>query len=212
MQKDIFIKELRNSKFDLKELGNKLLQYRQQFFERYNELGFSDGSDHPYIDLLTIINCMSPSYLAPAYHYNNYVDALLLDVLWDDEKFNIPEEDWASGFQRRNIYQIEIQALLLAIKTALDRMVSIFSYYYKGIYPYTTFGRINDDNSKGFMGIVNTNKTGDDLLLFVKEEYCKWIKIAVEPRDLIVHYNDLAISYKLDSEAWIEIPVHLNDI
>lgn len=211
MQKEILIKNLRNSKFELEELGDKLFQYRQQFFERYNELGFPDGSDHPYMDLLTIINCISPSYLAPAYHYNNYVDALLLDVLWDDEKFNIPEEGWISGFQRRNIYQIEIQALLLATKTALDRMVSIFSYYYKGITPYTTFGRINGDKSKGFMSIVNTKKTGDDLLSFIHEEYFKWIKIAVEPRDLIVHYNDLAIYYELDSEVWTEMPVHLSN-
>jgi len=211
MQKEMLIKNIDNSKFELEDLGDNLLEYRQKFFEEYNKLRLPNGSDHPYLDLLTIVDCMSPSYLAPAYHYNNYVNALLLDVLWDEQKINMPEGGWITGFQRRNICQIEAQALLLAIKTALDRMVSIFSYYYKGITPYTTFGRINGNKSRGLMSIVNTNETGDDLLSFIKEEYYKWIKITVEPRDLIAHYNDLATYYEFDSESWIGMPVYLND-
>lgn len=211
MQKEVYIEGLRNSKFDLEELGGTLLQYRQVFFEKYSLLELPFGSDHPYLDLVTIINSMSPSYLAPAYHYNNYIDKLLSDITWDDEKYNIPEEEWVSGFLRRNAYQIEIQAALLAVKSALDRMVSVFSYYYKGFGPYTTFGGVNDKGkSRNFMSKVADDKTGDELLKFISEEYIKWIKVAVEPRDLISHYNDLGISYEFDSEALIEMPVHFN--
>ncbi|MBC2579862.1 hypothetical protein [Clostridium sp. DJ247] len=212
MRKNTFIEKLKNSKFDLEELSDNLIQYKEKFFERYILLGLSNGSDHPYLDLVTIINCMSPAYLAPAYHYNNYIDAFLLDALWNDKKFSIPEEEWVSSYLRRNTYQIEIQALLVAIKIALDRMVSVFSYYYKGISSYTTFGRINDEGkSKGFMSFVTTDETDDALLSFISEEYCKWIKVAVEPRDLIIHYNDLGLYYKFNSEALIETPIHFNN-
>ena len=156
--KKVYIKKLKESKFDLEELSNKLLQYRQSFFEKYVELKLPAESDHPYLDLVTIINSMSPTYLAPAYHYNNYVDKLLFDTVWDDEKYNMIEENLISGFLRRNAYQIEIQALLLSIKSALDRMVSILSYYYKGFGPYTTFGRVNDSGkSSGFMKTIATS-------------------------------------------------------
>jgi hypothetical protein len=29
---------------------------------------------HPYLDIVTIINAMLPSYIALAYHYNSYID------------------------------------------------------------------------------------------------------------------------------------------
>jgi hypothetical protein len=55
-------------------------------------------------------------------------------------KFNIPEDYLVSGALRRTSYQIDVQAFLLLIKMALDRLVAIFSYYYSEISTSTTFG------------------------------------------------------------------------
>lgn len=108
-------------------------------------------------------------------------------------------------------YQIEIQALLISIKSALDRLVSLFSYYYKGIMPHTTFGRVEHSKSKGFMDIVTKGKDNDNLLEFINDNYEEWINIVVAPRDMIIHYNDLSLTYQFDSKLGREIPVHYNE-
>jgi hypothetical protein len=157
---------------------------------------------------------MYPSLVAPFHHYNNYIDYFIKDFLCDDIKYSLAEDDLRDSNKLRRIkYQIEIQALLISIKAGLDRFVSLFSYYYKGIAPHTTFGRFKDDKDKfeGFMFTVETNEEIDPLMEFIHKNYFDWIKIAVAPRDIITHYNDLGIYYEFNSEIQGDIPVHYNE-
>jgi hypothetical protein len=187
------------------------------FFDKGSKLAETSESskglsDHPYFDLTTIINEMLPSYLAPAYHYNNYIDAIMTDITWDDIKYDTQEEEWISNIRRRANFQIEIQALLLSIKTGLDRLVSIFSYYYRGFSLDTTFGRIKDnDKPQGFMSTVVENEENDELLKFIKSEYLKWIKLAVQPRDIITHYNDLGLIFEFKPDLLLTTPIHFSE-
>ncbi|MRS25596.1 hypothetical protein [Bacillus sp. RIT694] len=75
----------------------------------------------------TLVQPMLSSYLAPAYRFNGYIDAFKRDIVWDDIKYEMAEENWISSTLRRDSYQIDVQAILLSIKMALDRMVAIFS-------------------------------------------------------------------------------------
>ena len=60
-----------------------------------------------YVDLITLIDVMSPSLIAPFYHYNNYIDRYCEDLCWDDIKWE-PGQDVVhpSGKLRRTSYQI----------------------------------------------------------------------------------------------------------
>jgi hypothetical protein len=131
--------------------------------------------------------------------------------MWNDIKWNIPEEEWDSSILRRANYQIEVQAMLLSIKIGLDRLVAIFHYYYKGFPSATTFGRYKNAKASGFMSTVSRLKATDKLMSFIDNEYHKWIHIAVFPRDTISHYNDLGITYHFDSETGAEIPIHYSN-
>ncbi|WP_435356595.1 hypothetical protein [Emticicia sp. SJ17W-69] len=167
-----------------------------------------------YVDLITLIDTMYPSLIAPFHHYNNYIDFYCKDFLWDDIKYDLDEDEPRDSNTLRKIkYQIEIQALLMSIKAGLDRFVSFFSYYFNGISPHTTFGRYKKEKDKydGFMYIVNAKKEKDSLMAFIHAEYFDWIKIAVAPRDTITHYNDLGIYYEFNSEIQGDIPVHYNE-
>lgn len=80
----------------------------------------------------------------------------------------------------------------------MDRTVPIFSFYYDGFSLETTFGHINFETlkAKGFMQIVRGQKEQDSLMEFIYNEYCSWIKNIVEPRNTIMHYNDLQSKYR----------------
>jgi hypothetical protein len=205
--------ELSSSKFDLDKIVD-VIYYTSIAF--YNMLPKSTESllqrESPYCDLCELFHTMQPSYVAPAYHYNAYIDAIIHDVFWDDMKFDIPEELWISNVQRRVSFQIEAQALLLSLKMALDRMVSIFSYYYRGFSSETTFGRIRKSGkAEGFMSAVGNLSDTDELMAYVKDQYLAWIKQAVSPRDIITHYNDLGLTFHWDSESCTEIPLHIEE-
>ena len=157
------------------------------------------------------MNEMLASYTAPAYHYNNYIEAIIRDMFWDDIKYEIPEEEREWGALRRAKYQMEVQAIFLSIKMALDRLVLVFSYYYRGVSTDTTFGRYRDNGRpRGLMSKVNELKDSDDLMTYIESAYHQWIKIAVSPRDMITHYNDLAIHFEWDSDLATIIPSHVN--
>ncbi|MFC9419348.1 hypothetical protein ACIG6B_07355 [Bacillus mobilis] len=232
-----FVEGLQDLKIDLEELSSRLLGYRQSFYnclehelqqiknhERSNsenhiskddeggEDNFYTKLNHPYTDIMTLVNSMLSSYLAPAYHFNNYIDAVARDITWDDIKYNLDTSQWISNVNRKASYQIEVQAIFFSIKMALDRLVAIFTYYYKGLSVDSTFGRYKKSEKKeGLMGIARKQKESDQLLQYIDKEYHKWIKAAVEPRDIITHYNDLGINYYFDSEVSAIIPIHVND-
>jgi len=205
--------ELSCSKFELEKVIDVICQTSIAFF---NMLPESTESllerESPYCDLCELFHAMQPSYVAPAYHYNAYIDALVRDVFWDDNKFDISEEQWISNVQRRLSFQIEAQALLLSLKMALDRLVAIFSYFYCGFSSETTFGRIKENGKpQGFMSTAVRLADTDKLMAYVKDQYLTWIKQAVSPRDIITHYNDLGLTFDWDSESCAEIPLHIEE-
>jgi len=222
-----------SSKYDLDNLLSEFMRISMTFYEKGTSpeehakfptkdlVKQVDGKEvsipiklNVYDDLITLINAMYPSLVAPFHHYNNYIDYYIKDFLWDDIKYSISDDDPRdSNVLRRTKYQIEIQALLMSIKAGLDRFVGFFSYYYKGISPNTTFGRFKDEKQKfeGFMHTVDSNKDTDTLMAFIHTNYFDWIKIAVAPRDTITHYNDLGLYYEFNSEIQGDIPVHYNE-
>jgi len=210
-KKKELINYLTLSKYDLEDKISDLFNFRQKYYLKYKNLNI-DEDTHPYIDLQVLVNEMITSYTAPAYHYNLYIDNLILDLTNDDNKNNYgAEEIKDSSALRRVKYQADAHSILLSIKMALDRMVTIFSYYIKGFSRETTFGRqkINGKYS-GFMSRVNDLKDKDDLMKYIDNCYELWIKFAVSPRDMITHNNDLAITYSFDSETGCLIPIHGN--
>lgn len=226
-----FAQSLISTKYDLDDKLDIFINFKMKFYEKdlanTHDRNIEDSYDEDertrkwtetmnsvHSDLITLVEVMYPSLLAPFLHYNNYIDYFCNDFLWDDIKYNIPDEQQRdSNVLRKTKYQIEIQALLIAIKSGLDRFVGLFSYYYKGIAPYTTFGRFKDKKNtfEGLMNTVEKNKDSDPLMEFIFDQYFKWIKIAVAPRDTIIHYNDLGIFFEFDSEIEGGIPVHFNE-
>ena len=95
---------------------------------------------------------------------------------------------------------------------ALDRLVAIFSYYYRGFSSETTFGRIKGNGkAQGFMSTVVRLADTDELMAYIKEQYLSWIKQAVSPRDIITHQNDLGLTFHWDSQSCTEIPLHIEE-
>lgn len=212
-QRELIRTELLTSKFELERIIDVINRTSIDYFNMLPESTLSLlERESPYCDLCELFHAIKPSYVAPAYHYNAYVDALLYDVFWDDIKFDIPKEQWISNVQRKVSFQIEAQTLLLSLKMALDRLVAIFSYYYPGFSNKTTFGRIKDNGkAKGFMSTVISLSNTDKLMAYIKEQYLSWIKQAVSPRDIITHQNDLGLTFHWDSESCTEIPLHIEE-
>lgn len=205
------IDEMESYKIDLESKLDSILNVRQKFHLKYQELELDALEDHAYLDLCTIINEMATSFTAPAYHYNSYIDNLIKDLTWDDMKYTLEESKWESNLLRRVKYQADVQSVFLSIKTCLDRLIAIFTYYFRGISPSTTFGRYKDSGkATGLMSKVRELKESDNLMGYIEESYHKWIKLAVSPRDTIAHYNDLQINYHFDTETGFEIPTHGN--
>jgi hypothetical protein len=195
--------------YNLDNIAEIALKTRQDFYNKFHELQLPISQDHAYLDLSTLINEMIASFIAPAYHLNSYIKNLLKDLTWDDEKFSLDENDCKSGIIRRAKYQADAQSIFLSIKMCLDRLVAIFTYYYKGISSSTTFGRYKDSGkATGLISKVNELKENDHLMAYIDENYHKWIKDAVSPQDVITHYNDLQIMYHFDSKTGFELPIH----
>lgn len=228
-----FAEQLQVSKYDLDDILYKLTTIRQSYYEKgtsqeeekkfpkhlytTGHLGSKNFElqfeQNVYSDLITIVDSMSPALLAPFHHYNNYIDYWSKDFLWDDIKYSIsPDELRDSNTLRRTKYQIEVQSLLISIKMGLDRLVGFLSYYYKGISSHTTFGRQKENGSyRGFMATVQSNKLEDSLCEYIYSQYESWIKVVVEPRDLVIHYNDLGLYYEFDKNLGISVPNHFNE-
>ena len=58
--------------------------------------------------------------------------------------------------------------------------------------------------AKGFMAQVVRDKEKDEILRYIYQEYDKWIRKCVEPRDAIIHYDDITIKYYFENMK--EIP------
>ncbi|MEV9639809.1 hypothetical protein ABZ756_03830 [Mammaliicoccus sciuri] len=64
-----------------------------------------------------------------------------------------------------NVY---VQALFTSIKTALDRIIPLLTFYYSGVSLESTFGRIKENGkTKGLMSVVIQLKDNDDIMEFI---------------------------------------------
>ena len=78
-KKDELINYLISTKYDLNDKIYELMNFRQKYYLKYDDLNINKDT-HPYIDLTTIVNEMITSFTAPAYHYNLYIDNLVVDL------------------------------------------------------------------------------------------------------------------------------------
>ena len=169
---------------------------------------FTTTLDSAKADVITILKLLEPSFIAPAWQYNLYLDGFARDLVWNDVKDSMPPEGRPTNIMRRLAYQVPAQSLLVAIKSGLDRLVILLSYYYRGFSPKTTFGRVGlDGKSRGLMAYALERADEDSLCKLLVDNYHEWIKAVVEPRDLIIHYNDMAVRHAFDSSLGLEIPI-----
>lgn len=173
--------QLFDKKYDLEKIVNNSLQYENEFnirlWDKYsNETVESESEpDVLPIDCSAVslwVRASRSSFIAPAYDYNEFIDALVLDAWWDDIKHSLNESEWISSALREHKKNIVFQNCLLSIKMGLDRFVSLFALYYKGFSNNSTFGHIDcGDNgrikAKGFMSYVLENKNKDDVLRYI---------------------------------------------
>lgn len=72
-----------NEKYDLNRLGREALRIKQSFFEISwsQNKSFDHSMKAKFVDISYKIDMMIPSIIAPAYHYNNYIDFVLKDKI-----------------------------------------------------------------------------------------------------------------------------------
>ncbi|WP_437481873.1 hypothetical protein WME75_39735 [Sorangium sp. So ce1014] len=152
-------------------------------------------SSDPFVEVSTAVHAMRASYLAPCVHLNMYVDWMIFDAECENgmhSPFEYDEgEERPSNVARRTYMEVCVHAILISLKSALDRLVSVVAHYMPGIGPYMTWGRIENGKSSGFMSIVEQGRERDELLAHLFKEYELWISTVVAPRDEIIHYADL---------------------
>ncbi|MFD2446607.1 hypothetical protein ACFSO7_21950 [Bacillus sp. CGMCC 1.16607] len=206
--KSTFLDMILNQNYDLEEVRTRLDMVKMNIFNtKITEMPISLQDVH--VDLLVLLDQMMPTYIGVAYHYNKYIDDLYFDISWDEIKYTISESEYVSTAVREAKFITNLQSVLTTIKTGLDRLVAIFSYYYNGFSSDTTFGHIKESGSfKGFMNTVDRLKKEDELMSYIYDQYIEWISFAVKPRNIIMHYNDLTTSWHYDSKLNCLIPIH----
>lgn len=164
-----------------------------------------------YEDISTDIDSITSSYLAPCLQLNNYLESSAMDVELDEIKFNIDTRQYyPSSKLRRVSTDVYGASVLISIKSGLDRLVSILSYFYPGISDHTTWGRYKENKKKeGFMGIVRVGACEDKLLEYFDSAYNDWIKDAVAPRDALIHYRDAEPLWGFDSQTGSLVQSHV---
>ena len=162
-------------------------------------------------DISCDVDSITSSLLSPCLHLNNYLECSASDIEWDEIKYTIEDKDeYPSSKLRRISTDIYGVSILISIKSALDRLVRILSYYYPGISSHTTWGRYKENQKKeGFMGVVRKRQNTDKLLNYFDTQYNDWIKYAVAPRDSLIHYRDSVPSWYFDSKSGALIQSHV---
>jgi hypothetical protein len=157
--------------------------------------------DDLYVDISCAVDLMASSYLAPALHFNSYLEALALDVEWDEIKYDLAQDaSRPSNMLRRLTTDVQAASVLLAVKSALDKLMPIMWFYYPGIQKHLTWGRYgNNGKPKGFMAIVEKYRHTDLLLSDIHAAYFDWIRDAVGPRDVLIHYSNAQSHWKFVS-------------
>ena len=140
------------------------------------------------------------SYLAPAYHFNNFEN--IINKYFENDipkmisKGVVDETDMSFSTLK---VQLELNTLLISIKTSLDRLVFFISKINKGVSPSSTFGRIRvDGKGKGMMSEVLKQKDNNKLMRLIYDNYNDWIYKAVKPRDTVIHYENLQMGFQIN--------------
>lgn len=198
--KAIEIPVFRNCQFDLDRLCLRFNKFIECIFKKENEL--EEYSEFLKCPLYYYLQVSHTSFIAPAYNYNCYLDLLINTNL----KHMNHESNEHSNYINY-LYTIHIQNVFVSIKSLLDRIVTILSFFYPGVSIETTFGHITGNKSKGFMSVVSKGvEKGDLFMKFIYDEYENWIKDVVQPRNTIMHYNDFDTSYHWTNDGR-EFPV-----
>jgi hypothetical protein len=96
-------------------------------------------------DISTAVDGILASYLAPALHCNSYLEWLAQDIEWEENKYDLPPDTpHPSNILRRASAAAYGASTLVALKSALDRLLLILHYFYAGIAPHTTWGHCNE--------------------------------------------------------------------
>lgn len=175
-----------------------------QRIEKFNQINESInqkvyGSDE-FLKLSFILVEFRFNYIAPQFFLEKLINT-------EEEYFETKMADMMSkGIVDHNSMfnsvldlKLEVNNLLINIKMSLDRIVKILSVFYKGFSPISTFGHINEDGkTKGFMSYVAKHRSEDKLLDFIFENYRQWIKLAVLPRNQIMHYENLIVEFPIN--------------
>jgi hypothetical protein len=205
---------LRGLKFDEERLIDVHVRARMRFFlcsdaernEGIMPLYFPAGAVPPELpggaeraawvtllqDISVDVDGIIASYLAPALHCNNYLEWLAQDIEWEEKKYDsAPDTPHPSNILRRASAAAYGASTLVALKSALDRLILVLHYFYSGIARHTTWGHCNEKGKwSGFMALVERSKQQDALLASISEAYTRWIRGAVGPRDALIHYRD----------------------
>ena len=191
-------------KYDIKWLLSKIEEVEMRFLKQEQDILKTDKEQDIITPSMVFTN-MRPSIVAPAYNLNQYLTKLNEITVY----FNL------GGFNDAQLTQTELNIymnqIFISIKTLLDRCVSLFTFYFKGISTTSTFGHVKDNGkSSGLMSKVLEMKGESPIHEYVYENYKSWIKQTIRPRDLVIHYNDLSTDYQYPADNRI-IPIHLNN-
>ena len=198
-------------KYNMDYLIDQLENIEKRF--RAQEEAFNKESDKRETAIFPayVFYKMQPSIVAPAYNLNQYLTKLNEYTVY----YNFGEREKLKKTEvELNIY---VNQIFISIKTLLDRCVSLFTYYIKGVSKDSTFGHIKANGTA--TGLINkiitikkkpndVDKEKEPLLDYIYEQYNEWIRIAVGPRDMIIHYNDFYTKYQHPIDGRI-FPVHL---
>lgn len=145
-----------------------------------------------YENIATEVDGIQASYLAPALHFNNYLESLAIDIEMEETKHDLAEDaPRPCNTLRRLSVDAYATSVLLAIKSGLDRLVRILSFYYPGIARHTTWGRFDKKGKpSGFMTVVERGMLNEQFLANLNAAHLRWIQQAVGPRDALIHYQD----------------------
>ncbi|MBN3556048.1 hypothetical protein JYA63_17345 [Fictibacillus nanhaiensis] len=192
-------------RIDLEKMLSNLETISNEFYTKEKAEGLDVLWSELHSPLSYFLESSTNSFLAPAYHLNNYLEHLNEYNVRSLNKENLEDVDTLIVK-----FNIEIQSIFSSIKGLLDRLVAIMSFFYSGFSLETTFGRIDPVTGKtsGLMGTVFKMKEQCPVLKYINDEYHLWIRDIVVPRDIIIHYNDLGFRPHYTADGRM-IPFHI---
>lgn len=179
---------------DLLNMYQNLQNLANLMDKKETEEGFWETiTKYPFLPPSIYLSSSYSTFLAPAHHLNVYSSILrqLNERVYsnNDTSININDPE-IKLFQK--LLGTQVQTIIISVKSLLDRLSKIFTYFYPGLNPkHCTFSKPEAKRNKGLMAKVMESKDTDEIMMYVYTEYEFWIKDAVKARDEIIHYNDL---------------------